>query len=38
MSYWIARGAQPSSTVRTLIARHLSAPAAVPAAAPPAGE
>jgi small subunit ribosomal protein S16 len=32
VSYWISRGAQPSSTVRTLIARHLSAtPVAAPA-------
>ncbi len=26
--YWISKGAQPSDTVRTLIARHLPAPAA----------
>ena len=31
VSYWIAKGARPSDTVRTLIARHLPA-AAVPAA------
>ena len=29
--YWIGKGARPSDTVRTLIARHL--PAAAPAAA-----
>jgi ribosomal protein S16 len=32
MSYWIAKGARPSDTVRTLIARHL------PAVAAPAAE
>ena len=32
VNYWIERGARPSDTVRTLIARHLRAPAAVPAA------
>ena len=26
VEYWIKRGAQPSDSVRTLIARHLSAP------------
>ena len=37
VDHWIKQGAQPSDTVRTLIARHLtvappaSAPAAVPA-------
>jgi small subunit ribosomal protein S16 len=36
VNYWIGKGARPSDTVRTLIARHLSAPAAVPAA--PAAE
>ena len=36
VNYWIERGARPSDTVRTLIARHLSAPAAAPAA--PAAE
>lgn len=34
--YWIARGARPSDTVRTLIARHLPAPPAVPASTPAA--
>ena len=33
VQYWIAKGARPSDTVRTLIARHLAAPAAAPAAA-----
>jgi small subunit ribosomal protein S16 len=33
VQYWIAKGARPSDTVRTLIARHLTAPAAAPAAA-----
>jgi small subunit ribosomal protein S16 len=33
VDHWIALGAQPSDSVRTLIARHLTAPAA-PAAAP----
>lgn len=28
VDYWLARGARPSDTVRTLIARHLPAPAA----------
>lgn len=27
MSYWIGKGAQPSDSVRTLIARHLTGPA-----------
>ena len=31
VSYWIAKGARPSDTVRTLIARHLPA-VTVPAA------
>ena len=34
VTYWLSKGAQPSYSVRTLIARHLTpAPAAVPAAA-----
>jgi len=33
VQYWIAKGARPSDTLRTLIARHLTAPAAAPAAA-----
>ena len=35
VDYWLKKGAQPSDSVRTLIARHLTAPpaaAAVPAA------
>ena len=36
VSYWIGKGAQPSDSVRTLIARHLTPQAtAAPAAAPP---
>jgi small subunit ribosomal protein S16 len=31
VSYWIAKGARPSDSVRTLIARHLT-PAPTPAA------
>jgi small subunit ribosomal protein S16 len=31
VNYWIAKGARPSDTVRTLLARHLTAPAAAPA-------
>ena len=36
VDYWIGKGAQPSDSVRTLIARHLTpaAPAAVDATAP----
>ena len=38
VSYWIGRGAQPSDSVRTLIARHLTpaAEAAAPAGGAPA--
>jgi small subunit ribosomal protein S16 len=32
VDYWISKGAKPSDTVRSLMARHMSAPAA-PAAA-----
>jgi small subunit ribosomal protein S16 len=32
LDYWLKQGAQPSDSVRTLIARHLTAPA--PASAP----
>ena len=36
VDYWIGQGAQPSDTVRTLLARHVPpAPAAVAAAAAP---
>ena len=40
VAYWIGKGAQPSDSVRTLIARHLTAtPVAETAAvAAPAGE
>jgi small subunit ribosomal protein S16 len=35
VEYWLKKGAQPSDSVRTLIARHLTVtPAAEPAAAP----
>ena len=33
VNYWIGKGAQPSDTVRTLIARHLTVKPAPPAAA-----
>jgi small subunit ribosomal protein S16 len=36
VDYWIKKGAQPSDSVRTLIARHLSAPAAPAGAVAPA--
>jgi small subunit ribosomal protein S16 len=32
VDYWIKKGAQPSDSVRTLIARHLTAAPATPAA------
>ena len=35
VDYWISKGAQPSDSVRTLIKRHLTPVAAVPAAAEP---
>jgi small subunit ribosomal protein S16 len=35
VEYWLKRGAQPSSSIRTLIARHLTvAPTPAPAAEP----
>jgi small subunit ribosomal protein S16 len=35
VEYWLQKGAQPSDSVRTLIARHLTVkPEAAPAAAP----
>lgn len=37
VDFWIKRGAQPSDSVRTLIARHLT-PAAAPAAATAAAQ
>ena len=36
--YWISKGARPSDTVRTLIARHLPPAPAADAVAAPAGE
>ena len=38
VDYWIKQGAQPSDSVRTLIARHLTPEAPVQAAAPAATE
>jgi ribosomal protein S16 len=35
VDYWLKKGARPSDSVRTLIARHLTQPA-VAAPAPPA--
>jgi small subunit ribosomal protein S16 len=35
VDYWISKGAQPSDTVRTLIARHLTVKPAQAAAAAP---
>ena len=38
VSYWIGKGARPSDSVRTLIARHLTPkPEAAPAPAAPEG-
>ena len=35
VAHWLEKGAQPSDSVRTLLARHLTAPAApAPAGAP----
>ena len=36
VNYWVSKGARPSDTVRTLIARHL--PPAAPVEAPAVGE
>ena len=36
VDYWIGKGAQPSNSVRTLIARHLTTPLPVPPVARPA--
>ena len=36
IDYWVGKGAQLSDTVRTLLKRHLTAPAAAPGAAPTA--
>ena len=38
VDYWLSKGAQPSDSVRTLIAKHLTTPAAAPAQAPASGE
>jgi small subunit ribosomal protein S16 len=38
VQYWISKGAQPSDTVRTLIARHLPPPVAETPAAGAAAE
>jgi len=35
VNYWLQKGAQPSDSVRTLIARHLTPQPAAPAAAEP---
>ena len=37
VSFWMSKGAQPSDSVRTLMARHLTPVASVAAAAPAAG-
>jgi small subunit ribosomal protein S16 len=37
IGYWITQGAQPSDSVRTLIARHLTPKPAAPAPAAPSG-
>jgi small subunit ribosomal protein S16 len=34
LNYWLGQGAQPSSTLRTLVDRHKTEPAAVAAEAP----
>jgi small subunit ribosomal protein S16 len=36
VDHWISKGAQPSDSVRTLIARHLTPKPAAPAATPAA--
>jgi small subunit ribosomal protein S16 len=33
VNYWLSKGARPSDTVRTLLARHMTTPAAPAAAA-----
>jgi len=38
VNYWISKGAQPSDSVRTLIARHLTPAAPAPAAPAPAAD
>ena len=37
LQYWIEKGARPSDTVRTLVARHLTAPAGASSTAGAAG-
>jgi small subunit ribosomal protein S16 len=37
VDYWLSKGAQPSDSVRTLIARHLTAPPPAAAAGESAG-
>ena len=34
LQYWIGKGARPSDTVRTLVARHLTVPPVEPQATP----
>jgi small subunit ribosomal protein S16 len=36
IDYWVGKGAQLSDTVRTLLKRHMTAPAVAPVAAAPA--
>ena len=36
IDYWVGKGAQLSDTVRTLLKRHMTAPAAAPGSAPAA--
>jgi len=36
IDYWVGKGAQLSDTVRTLLKRHMTAPAAEPGSAPAA--
>jgi len=38
VNFWIGKGARPSDSVRTLIARHLTPAAPVPAAVAPAAD
>ena len=38
LQHWVARGAQPSDTVRTLLARHPAPPAEDDGAAPQAAD
>lgn len=36
LQYWIGRGARPSATIRTLVAKHLTTPTGTPVALPAA--